>query len=427
MLKYGLCFLSLFIFINVHAQDYCIENRFSTSDYFSYSQIEIKYNVSYGLADNWYMGQPIPEENTFEIAYPKKTIDNLAVKPLIVLVHGGAFGGGDKALFDDFIIQYAKSGYVAAAINYRLGWDSGLEPGSCTGNGQSLAEATYRAVQDIKAAMRYLAAYADDYGIDVNQMFIGGSSSGAAAVLSSVYMNQTDFNTIFPGLESQLGKIDESTNTIKISYNVKGIINMWGGIFDTSFIDPYENMPVLSFYGTNDSIVPPDVGPVYNCPQYEALYGSRAITNRLRNLSICYNLHTSMGGSHKAYGSDYTMPNIACFIKQILCNTCATNEYEYYLPECDTYITGIADEPGNSLFAIYPNPSSQYIIVRAEFSLQDNSQFKVFDGTGRLMPVIFKTDGNIAQADVSNLSNGIYFIQIITGNIPNTLSFTIQH
>lgn len=426
MHKYVLCFLSLLIFKNMHAQDYCIENRFSSSDYFSISQIEIKYNVSYGLADNWYLGQPIASENTFEIAFPKVTIDNLEKRPLIVLVHGGGFGGGDKALFDDFIIQYAKSGYVAASLNYRLGWDSGISPDSCSGNGQSLAEATYRAVQDIKAAMRYLAANADVYGIDVNQMYIGGSSSGSAAVLSSVYMNQTDFNTVFPGLESELGKIDESTNTIKISYSVKGVINMWGGISDTSFINATDNMPVLSFYGTDDSIVPPNGGPVYNCPDYEIMYGSRAIADRLKNLGICYYLHAKTGAGHEAYPTDYTMSNIACFVKQILCNACATNEYEYYFPECDTYITGVANEPANNLFAIYPNPASQYITLRSEFSIPVNSQFKLFDGMGRLITVAFKTDGNIAQADISGLSTGVYFVQIIAGTIQNTLSFTIQ-
>lgn len=44
-------------------------------------------------------------------------------RPLMIIIHGGAFIAGSK---DDFIQQrmlkeFAKRGYVTASINYRLG------------------------------------------------------------------------------------------------------------------------------------------------------------------------------------------------------------------------------------------------------------------------------------------------------------------
>ena len=48
--------------------------------------------------------------------------DNLGKRPLIVYVHGGAFYAGDKASQDciDFCTAFAKKGYVAVSVNYRL-------------------------------------------------------------------------------------------------------------------------------------------------------------------------------------------------------------------------------------------------------------------------------------------------------------------
>ena len=70
--------------------------------------------------------------------------------PLVVFVHGGAFMMGDKAMDIAHIADVLDAGYAAAGVNYRL-------------SGEALFPA---AVQDVKAAVRFLRANADEYGLD---------------------------------------------------------------------------------------------------------------------------------------------------------------------------------------------------------------------------------------------------------------------
>jgi acetyl esterase/lipase len=88
--------------------------------------------------------------------------------PLVVFVHGGGFGGGDSrhaAVFDDMpatMAGLAAQGYVVASVNYRL-------------SGEARFPA---AVQDIKAAIRFLRNHADEMGLDVTRAALWGVSTG---------------------------------------------------------------------------------------------------------------------------------------------------------------------------------------------------------------------------------------------------------
>ena len=77
-------------------------------------------------------------------------------RPLVVFVHGGSWDSGDSrhaAPFPDFpraLATLAAQGYVVASVNYRLS-----------------QEARYpAAVQDVKAAIRWLRGRAQDFNID---------------------------------------------------------------------------------------------------------------------------------------------------------------------------------------------------------------------------------------------------------------------
>src|SRR4029078_3560105 len=71
---------------------------------------------------------------------------------------------------------FAKRGYVAVSMNYRL-----LAPDSCTGGAGISMEcyvAGVAAVHDAQAAVRWLRANAAEYGIDPERIAIGGESAG---------------------------------------------------------------------------------------------------------------------------------------------------------------------------------------------------------------------------------------------------------
>ena len=104
--------------------------------------------------------------------------------PLVVYVHGGAFAFGDKADDRLRLESIRAHGYAVAAVNYRL-------------SGEALFPA---AVQDVKAAVRWLRANAARYGIDPDRFAAWGDSAGGhlAAMLGVTGDQRTSFDD--PGL-----------------------------------------------------------------------------------------------------------------------------------------------------------------------------------------------------------------------------------
>ncbi|MEV6424283.1 alpha/beta hydrolase [Streptomyces sp. NPDC051662] len=84
-------------------------------------------------------------------------------KPLVVYIPGGGFVRADKSGALDQRTHLAEQGYVVAAIEYRTTTDG----------------ATYEdGVADVRSAIRYLRAHADDYGIDTGKVAVWGESAG---------------------------------------------------------------------------------------------------------------------------------------------------------------------------------------------------------------------------------------------------------
>ncbi|WP_321288889.1 alpha/beta hydrolase [uncultured Sunxiuqinia sp.] len=130
--------------------------------------------------------------------------------PALVMVFGGGWRTGSKEAQVPMAQKIAAQGYVTAAIEYRLS-----------------PEALYpAAVYDIKAAIRFLRANADKYGIDPNRIAITGSSAGGQlAALVGFTGNMEEF-------EGDLGNNE-------VSSNVQAIIDM-DGILD--FTTPSESL-----------------------------------------------------------------------------------------------------------------------------------------------------------------------------------------
>ena len=91
--------------------------------------------------------------------------------PTVIYVHGGGFFTGDKSAGSTYMDVLVENDYVAVSINYRL---SGEAPFPA-------------AVQDCKAAVRYLRANASRYRINSDRMGSWGDSAGGnlAAMLGT--------------------------------------------------------------------------------------------------------------------------------------------------------------------------------------------------------------------------------------------------
>lgn len=99
-------------------------------------------------------------------------------RPALVWVHGGGFAGGDRASgpLVAFPTVFAKLGYVAVSIDYRLAATQPcIEAALLT---DQCFSATDLAVQDAQLAVRWLRANAATYRIDADRIAIAGESSG---------------------------------------------------------------------------------------------------------------------------------------------------------------------------------------------------------------------------------------------------------
>ena len=228
-----------------------------------------------------------------DIYYPMEPVAG-QLRPLLLLIHGGAFYNGDKQDigYPEMGHYFAERGYVVASINYRLGFKP-LAP--------DLDRAVYRALQDAHAAVCYLIANADEFGIDTTNIFAAGTSAGAITALNLAFMRDenrpeatrengvnewayTTTKTVFGwidrgihaigslfnqewgvnsenicevlGLDSDLGPINAVSGSQECEFKIKAVVNMWGAVHDLSMIRNSMETSILSFHGDADSIVP---------------------------------------------------------------------------------------------------------------------------------------------------------------------------
>ncbi len=94
--------------------------------------------------------------------------DTGKLHPAVLVIHGGGWDAGSRAMERPFAKRLAAAGFVAVTVSYRVG-EAGRFPA---------------ALHDLKAAVRWLRAHADQHGIDPARIgAVGGSAGGQLAAL----------------------------------------------------------------------------------------------------------------------------------------------------------------------------------------------------------------------------------------------------
>jgi acetyl esterase/lipase len=117
--------------------------------------------------------------------------------PVVVWLHGGGWFTGDRTLAPDLAHHVRSTGCAMASIEYRL-------------SGQALFPAQ---LHDVRAAIRFLRARAEEYGLDPRAVGVWGASAGGhLAALAGL----TGRRTVLPGERDTSG--DPSVQAVAESY-----------------------------------------------------------------------------------------------------------------------------------------------------------------------------------------------------------------
>jgi para-nitrobenzyl esterase len=194
-----------------------------------FTAVSTTHDVTYGSAVDQ-QGATV----TLKLDVYRPTGDAVTDRPAIVWVHGGSFRAGDKTSPEivDEATTFAKKGFVNVSINYRL------SPNGCTTVTAECLTAIVDAKHDAQAAVRFLRARADDYGVDEDRIAIGGTSAGAITALNVGYGPEDVGDSGNPGFAS----------TVRAAVSLSG-----ARILTTA--NPGEAAALL-FHGTEDTLVP---------------------------------------------------------------------------------------------------------------------------------------------------------------------------
>ncbi len=204
---------------------------------------------------------PLPNEN-LDLCQPKGAS---GARPAVLLIHGGAWVGGDKQDFENTCMLLAQQGFVAATINYRL-----------VQNENSTTQWPAQLV-DAQLAVRWLRAQATPLGIDPQRICAWGSSAGGQL---AVYLGAQ--KTVHAGDEAtqyanepayvscvvdEFGPVDVTANkdqplTSELSLLFGGATfqqrpDLYRDLSPVFFISA-QSAPMLIVQGDQDSTVPPD-------------------------------------------------------------------------------------------------------------------------------------------------------------------------
>ena len=128
-----------------------------------------------------------------------------APAPLVVLIHGGGFVLNDcESRQAQLFYQYFRDhGYACATVNYRLA-----------------AEAAFpAAIEDVKCAIRFLRANAENYGYDATRIAVWGESAGGYLAVMAAVTNDDEF-----------GGLPFIGQTEPVSAKVDALIDYYGAV-----------------------------------------------------------------------------------------------------------------------------------------------------------------------------------------------------
>jgi acetyl esterase/lipase len=168
-------------------------------------------------------------------------------------LHGGGFRAGSKESLNERVRPYAERGYVAITSQYRL-----------TGEARWPAQ-----IHDVKAAIRWVRAHADDLGVMSDRIAIAGySAGGQLALFAAGTGDRPEFEgeggtpevstkviacfAYYPGTQVRLGRGANANPLLADGSDEAAHV----AASPTTYVADFA--PTVLFHGTEDTTIPPD-------------------------------------------------------------------------------------------------------------------------------------------------------------------------
>ncbi|MBK9149264.1 MAG: T9SS type A sorting domain-containing protein [Flavobacteriales bacterium] len=220
-----------------------------------------------------------------DVYQPDPAIDPLERRPLVVYIHTGNAlpppinGSPNGTRKDSSAVEnckrFARRGYVAVSMSYRLGWNplaaTELERRS------SLLNAIYRALQDVRHCIRSLKRDAgqgsNTYGICADRIIVVGEGTGGYISLANATLDDPaelyiekfrpdPFDPTVSFVDSlQVGNIHGLGGQLNLyrpngwGYESQFCVNLGGALADTSWLDAGD-VPMVAFHTVFDPFAP---------------------------------------------------------------------------------------------------------------------------------------------------------------------------
>ena len=128
--------------------------------------------------------------------------------PTYIFIHGGAFIAGDKQDVQFLLaVDGIRRGYAVISLEYRKAFESKAP----------------NALYDVKAAIRFLRAHAEEYRLDPRRFALGGDSAGA---YYAVFAAATSAIPAFDGPEPGLPEVSGEVQAVVAQCGVYDLLSM---------------------------------------------------------------------------------------------------------------------------------------------------------------------------------------------------------
>jgi hypothetical protein len=400
----------------------------------------------------------------YDVYMPDTAVDTMSQRPVLIYLHTGNFlpkaiNLGVTGLKDDstvvkFCTDFAKRGYVAVAVNYRLGWNAqGSDQATRV---RSLLNAVYRAIQDTKYTVRTVKSRAADLKINPDKVGLFGQGSGGYVALAYNCLDRWEetalpkfnpTNLPTPTIDTNLVGFPDATGGLLNFYDyqptpvtdasIAVCVNVGGALADLSWIEGGE-APFITVHSPRDEFAPFVQGtvivPGINAPVVEA-DGPNLFIPKANDLGLNDAFATLpdfndpyTGQARSLYGTSVTT-DLPAINGSGPINITANGEGLFpistdYIDTIQNYVNprlmrvmqignwealSINSIRKNDLFKMYPNPAEDIVVIESKGKVLE--EVVIMDISGKVVNRE-QTWNQTMAIDVKDLKSGVYFVKV---------------